>query len=272
MEQAYHLAGYAAALKTKTKRLGFVGSYITPEVVRHINAFTIGAHRVDPSIVVEVRWVGFWFDTTPNPPPGYVFAETRLTQELLATGCDVIAHNVDNGRPVEAVEKAFSEQNPVYSVGNDNQDACVKGPKSCIGTSYWNWGPLYVRLLDEMHKGTWDPKKIVNDNIGLDPTTSIVNFGVQQSVAGSDVSMQVATLLGKLAAPDGVGKAFEGKLCSTGQRMPNCVNDGAKEITDQELATMCWFVEGVIEKTDPLDPMSADKAAQVPSPDCQNSL
>jgi len=35
-------------------------------------------------------------------------------------------------------------------------------------------------------------------------------------------------------------------------------------ISDDELARMCWFVEGVVEKSDPSDPGSADRPAHVP--------
>src|SRR5690348_18411389 len=48
----------AAAQRSRTHRLGYVGAAITPEVVRDINAFTRGARQFDPAIVVEVRWLG----------------------------------------------------------------------------------------------------------------------------------------------------------------------------------------------------------------------
>jgi basic membrane lipoprotein Med (substrate-binding protein (PBP1-ABC) superfamily) len=262
MEQAFYLAGYTAGLKTSTNRLGFIGSYITPEAVRHINAFTLGAHRVDPDIVVEVRWVGFWFDT--GDPVNGEYAETRLAKQLLATNCDVIAHVMDNGRSVAAVEAARAAGADVYSLGNDNQDACSKGPTSCLGTPYWNWGPLYVRLFEDIHRGTWDPNIIVNDNIGVDPAKSIANFTVNEAVAGGDVAIAVSQLLSELAKSGNEHMSFDGPYCSTGQRTPEkCVMEG-ETITDQELRQMCWFVEGVVEKVDPADPASIDKPGQVP--------
>lgn len=268
LEQAYYLAGYASALKTSRKRLGFVGSYVTPEVVRHINAYTLGARAVDKSIVVEVRWVGFWFDT--QAPINGKYAETRLTEQMLATGCDVIAHNMDNGRSVAAVEaakQAGTYPYPVYSVGNDNRDACKKGQTSCIGVPYWNWGPLYVRLFDQIHRGTWDPAVIVNENLGVDEAKSTANFGVYEPVAGSDVAIAVNQLKAELAKPSNEHLSFKGPYCSTGQRTPNCLGEG-ETVNDEELTTMCWFVEGVVEKTDPDDPSSADVDAMVPQ-ECQ---
>jgi basic membrane protein A and related proteins len=284
MEQAYHLAGFAAAQVTKTKRLGFLGSFITPEVVRHINAFTRGAHRRDPSIVVEVRWEGFWFDLDPPNAEGK-YNETVLAELLLDASADVIAHNMDNGRSLAATEarKQACAANPdshdscmntgtsLFSVGNDNRDACKRGPTTCIGTSYWNWGPLYIRMFDEIHRSTWDPFVELNDNIKSNPDQSVPNFSVNTNVASNDLAISVGELLADLAKAGNEKKAFEvftneGEYCSTGQRQ-QCVQAGEK-LSDEELRTMCWFVEGVVQKSDPDDPTSADVPAQVPQPEC----
>ena len=63
---------------------------------------------------------------------------------------------------VEARKQSTSEE--LYCIGNDNHDACNRGPTTCIGTSYWNWGPMYVRLFDEIHRNTWDPFQVINEN------------------------------------------------------------------------------------------------------------
>lgn len=274
MEQAYHLAGFAAAQKTTTRRLGFLGSFITPEVVRHINAFTRGAHRVDPGIVVEVRWEGFWFDV--DDPVGGEYNETVLTRALIDAGADVIAHNMDNGRSLTLVEETQTGPTgaQLWSIGNDNENACVRGPTTCIGTSYWNWGPMYARLFDQIHREQWDPNEVINENIKANPDESIVNFGVNAALGDNNLAIAVGELKADLASEGAERKAFEvfpgeGQYCSTGQRSA-CVQEG-EVISDDELITMCWFVNGVVEKQNPdaadllLEP---DEAAQVPQPDC----
>ena len=83
--KAWYLAGVAAASVEPAGRLGVVGSYVTPAVVRHINAFVRGARTIDPDIVAEVQWMGEWIDSssdgedsdvtlTKSPPPGTVIA------------------------------------------------------------------------------------------------------------------------------------------------------------------------------------------------------
>jgi basic membrane protein A and related proteins len=260
MEQAYFIAGYIAGQISKTKRLGFVGSYQTPEVVRHANAFTRGARRADPSIVVEIRWEGFWFDL--DPPVDGEYNETRLAKALLGSGCDVLAHNMDNGRVNRAVEAARKNGAEVYSVGNDNRDACDQGPTSCIGTSYWSWGTLYTQIFEQMHRNQWDPSIPINENITANPATTPVGFAVNATVTGPDVAIAANELLGTLAKPGGGRLPFTGPFCSTGQRAA-CVAEG-ETISDEELQTMCWFVEGLVQRSDPDDPTSADVPAQVP--------
>jgi basic membrane lipoprotein Med (substrate-binding protein (PBP1-ABC) superfamily) len=256
--QAWYLAGYAAAQKTTTNRLGFVGSYVTPEVVRHINAFTRGAQKLKPTIKVEVLWEGFWFDLCD---PGDTCRETVLTQYLMDTDCDVIAHNSDVGRTVEAVELAHTGGMEVYSVGNDNIDACDRGPNSCIGTAYWNWGPMYVSLFDQIHRKVWDPTVIVNDNIKVDPQQSVTNFAMNDNVVEESLKLSVANLRGQLAKDEGITTVFEGPYATTGQR---AAVEAGETISDAELTTMCWFVKGVFTKAIPGDPMSADLDAKVP--------
>ena len=60
--QDTYLAGIIAGKMTKTNTLGFVGSFPIPEVLRNINAFTLGAQAVNPKIKTKVVWVSTWFD------------------------------------------------------------------------------------------------------------------------------------------------------------------------------------------------------------------
>lgn len=264
--QAWYLAGFAAGRKTKTNRLGFVGSFVTPEVVRHIDAFTLGAKRANAANQVEVRWEGFWFDLDPPDATTGEFNETRLTKQLIDTGCDVIAHNSDVGRTVEAVEEvAKATGKTLFSIGNDNIDGCKRGPSTCLGTPYWNWGPMYTRLLDEIHKGKWVPS-VVNENISSDINQSTIVFGTNDALIDSSLKVQLGELLADLAKPTNLDLPFRGpyKVTQPDQRPEGAEIPAGQSITDEEMARMCWFVEGVIMKSDPEDPKSADVPARVP--------
>ncbi|MCC6558871.1 MAG: BMP family ABC transporter substrate-binding protein [Polyangiaceae bacterium] len=270
MYQATYLAGYAAARRSTSKRLGMIGSYVTPAVVRHINAFATGARRAEPSAVVEVRWIGFWHDTDPPDAQGNT-KERALTQALLAAGCDVIAHQADNGVPVTTVA---GEGGQAKAIGNNVADACPEGSTSCLGATYWQWGPLYAGLFDELHRWRWPAGQIINPGIQIDPAESVVNFGLNTALGGANLAIEVSDLLAALAGDGGASLPFRGPLCSTGQRdvdgdgAPDCVA-GGEAVGDEEMLGMCWFVEGLVEKADPTDPASADIPAIVPaSGDC----
>ena len=48
--QARYLTGIAAGMLTKSNKIGIVGSHPIPEIIRNINALTIGAQSVNPNI------------------------------------------------------------------------------------------------------------------------------------------------------------------------------------------------------------------------------
>ena len=49
-------------MMTKTNKIGVVGSHPIPEIIRNINALTLGAQSVNPDIEVEIVWINSWFD------------------------------------------------------------------------------------------------------------------------------------------------------------------------------------------------------------------
>ena len=60
--QMRYLAGMVAGLQTETDSIGYVAAFPISEVVRGINAFTLGVQRVNPEAVVHVEWTNSWTD------------------------------------------------------------------------------------------------------------------------------------------------------------------------------------------------------------------
>jgi basic membrane protein A len=60
--QPRYLSGMVAGSMTKSKVLGYVAAFPIPEVIRGINAFTLGAQAVNPEVTVRVVWTNsrFW--------------------------------------------------------------------------------------------------------------------------------------------------------------------------------------------------------------------
>ena len=138
-EDAY-LAGIVAGTMTKTNTIGFVGSFPIPEVLRNINAFTLGARSVNPKVTTKVVWVNTWFD----PPK-----ESEAAQALINQKADVLLQNTDSTAVLQTAEK-----NGKYAFGWDS-DMSAFATKAHLGSAVVNWGPYYEKAVNDVLAGTW---------------------------------------------------------------------------------------------------------------------
>lgn len=263
LEDAFYLAGVAAAQVTKTRRLGFVGPLVHPDAVRYVNAMLLGARRVDPSIVMEVRWVGFWFDDKKPDAQGR-HDEERLAQALVDTGCDVVAHSLDNARVPLFIESLAAAGRRLFTVAVNTSAQCDAAPRSCIGAAARNWGPLYVKVLDDIHRGTWKKGSVYLEGIVANPEQSAVTFTMSPKLVSPNVANEVGQALADIGNRFH-GRVLTGPFCYAGEPR-RCVAEGVA-VDDEARRTMCAHVEGVVEKTNPRDPRSPDRPAVVP-PEC----
>jgi simple sugar transport system substrate-binding protein len=141
-----YMAGVIAGKMTKTNTLGFVGSFPIPEVLRNINAFTLGAQSVNPKIKTKVVWVNTWFD----PPK-----ESEAAQSLINQQADVLLQNTDSTAVLQTAEK-----NGKYAFGWDS-DMSAFGPKAHLASAVANWGPYYIKAIEELKAGTWKTERTV---------------------------------------------------------------------------------------------------------------
>ena len=138
-EGAY-VAGMIAGKMTKSNTLGFVASIPIPEVVRNINAFTLGAQSVNPKVKTKVVWVNKWFD------PG---KESEAATALINGGADVLLQNTDSPAVLQTAEKMGK-----LAFGWDS-DMTAYGPKAHLGSSIINWAPYYKKAIKDALDGTW---------------------------------------------------------------------------------------------------------------------
>ena len=144
-EDAY-LAGVIAGKMSKTGTLGFVGSFPIPEVLRNINAFTLGAQSVNPKIKTKVVWVSSWFD----PPK-----EGDAAQSLINGGADVLLQNTDSSAVVQTAEKTGK-----FAFGWD-ADMSTTAPKAHLASAVVHWGGYYVKSIKDVMDGTWKSERTV---------------------------------------------------------------------------------------------------------------
>lgn len=285
--EAMYIAGMIAAAVAKG-RLGIISAAINPQTVLDVNAFTLGARSVKPSIVVEVRHIGYWYDINSYPTYAYThkngqsrtyYREEYLAALLIDSGCEVIAHLGNTQRSVRLIELlrgAGMASMSQYSFAFHNQTGWLDGVgqpiHSCIGAIYENWQPLYRDMFEAAHRGILNPQVPYYYDISA---TSDAPTGVEINPGGVADSFAARTLIQRLAQstnPPPRQRVFLGPYLVNGQRDINLdgIPDATQSVAGDELISaaetsrMCWYVEGVVEKTDLTNPQSADKQAIVP--------
>lgn len=139
IDEAVYVAGIVAGYTTKTKKLGFVAAKPIPQVLRNINAWTLGARSVDPSITVTVTFTGDWF---------LPVKEAEAVNSLVDHDIDVITGHLNS--PKVLIETA--EKRGVYSTGYHTDQSSL-APKGFLTGAMWNWPKLYTEFLNEYKAG-----------------------------------------------------------------------------------------------------------------------
>jgi len=177
-----YLAGIIAGTVTKTGTLGFVGSFPIPEVLRNINAFTLGAQSVNPKIRTRVVWVNTWFD----PPK-----ESEAAQSLLNGGADVLLQNTDSTAVLQTAEK-----NGKLAFGWDS-DMSAFAPNAHLGSAIVDWSNYYKKAVRDAMEGTWKTERTVwgvkegqNDLVKI---AASVPEDAKKKVAGIQEAMKAGT-------------------------------------------------------------------------------
>lgn len=215
--ESRYLVGMVAGMMGDS--LGVVASYPIPEVLRGINAMTLGARSVNPDFTVRVVWISSWFD------PG---TERTAADALLDQGVDVLAHFTDSPAVVQAAEDRGKY---VVALG----DMAQYGENSHLTALVYNWGPYYVERTQMVLDGTWETANtwegISADMMTIAPYNDAVPQEVRDMVDAKMEEIRAGDFhpfQGPLVAQDGTEKVAEGTLPDDGM-----------------LLSMDFYVEGV---------------------------
>lgn len=129
IDEAVYVSGIVAGHMTKSHKFGFVAAKPIPQVLRNINAFTLAAQSVNPSVTTQVIFTGDWFMPV---------REAEATNSLCDQGVDVITCHVDS--PKVVMETA--EKRGVYTCGYHTNQAPL-APKGYLTGAEWNWPHVY---------------------------------------------------------------------------------------------------------------------------------
>ncbi len=141
MEDMKYLAGMLAgsrAMMDGNPRLGYIATFPIPEELRLGNAFALGAQETCPECTMDVRWIFTWHDP---------IIEKEAASSLFDSGVQVVMTGADTPAPAEAAPEGK------WGITYDYKENCTN-PR-CLTSMYWNWGPVYARIVEESKAGTW---------------------------------------------------------------------------------------------------------------------
>src|SRR5262245_42995643 len=139
-EDAIYLSGMAAGAATKKGTIGYVVPFAIPEVIRHANAFALGAQATHPGVKVKLVWTNSWF--APDK-------ERKAAENLHSAGADVLGQNVDSPATGQ-----YAESKKIPWVGYDS-NAMKFAPKSWLTAATYNWGPYYLKRVKAAMNKSW---------------------------------------------------------------------------------------------------------------------
>lgn len=217
-----YLGGIVAGRMTKTNTLGYVAAFPIPEVLQGINAFTLGARSVNPKVQVRVVWVNTWYD------PG---KERDAANALMGQGADVITHHTDSTAAVAAAEEKGRMAVAYHS------NMAKYGPNAQLAAITHHWGEYYTKRTQAMLDGTWKVEPVwggVREGmIKLEGLSDKLPKDVVDAVRGREDELRK----GALHPFTGPVRTNDGKVVLESGPM-----------TDEQLSTMDYYVEGVLGK------------------------
>jgi simple sugar transport system substrate-binding protein len=243
MEYMKAVAGCAAALKTQTKTVAYLGPLINDETRRLASAAYQGCRECyqkyrggnPDDIKFVVNWIGFWFNI-----PGVTLDPTQVSNDLFNGGADVILSGIDTTEAIVVAGQRRDKGEKVWAIPYDFEGACDIKPEVCLGTPYFNWGPAYVRYIKAVQDGKpkqgweWEAPNWKNIN---DKDTSPVGFKYGPALSDAE-KKNLDDYTSTLAS--GKAKLFVGPLS---------YQDGSVYLKDGEKATdkQIWYMSQLLK-------------------------
>ena len=229
--QDSYMAGIIAGRISKTNVLGYVGSFPIPEVLRNINAFTLGAQSVNPKIRTKVVWVNTWFDPSK---------ESEAAQSLINQKADVLLQSTDSTAVLQTAEK-----NQKYAFGWDS-DMSAYAPNAHLASAAANWGQYYITAIQEVKAGTWKAERTVwGVKEGLNDLIKIAD------VVPEDAKKRVQEI--KAGMKDGSFEVFTGPIMDNTGKVRLPTNQKADQRWKDSMEFYVMGVEGRVPDSNLMD-------------------
>ena len=158
MEDMKYLAGMVAGSRAKldgNPKLGYMATFPIPEELRLGNAFMLGAKKTCPECTMDVRWINTWHDPV---------AEKDAAASLFDGGAQVVLTGADTPAVADVAQAKGK-----WGITYDYIGSCKV--ERCLTTIYWNWGPIYAKVvqgtIDKTYKPGFDYFDADSQSLGL---------------------------------------------------------------------------------------------------------
>ncbi|MEZ7813328.1 MAG: BMP family ABC transporter substrate-binding protein [Paracoccaceae bacterium] len=214
------VTGFLAGKMTKTNKIGYIGSFPIPEVIRGINSTFIHARKANPNVELSVVWAFTWFDPAK---------EADATQALIDQGVDVVLAHTDSTAPLATLKKAGA-----LGFGQA-ADMAQFGPTPRISSIIDNWTPYYKERIQALIDNSWAS---VFTWDGIDK--GMVGIGEISSAVPIRIKVEAEALRDSISS--GAYHPFTGPL----NKQDGSPWLAAGEVADDgALGAMDFYVEGV---------------------------
>ena len=207
-------------MMSKSGVVGYIGSFPIPEVVMGINAFTLAAQKINPTIQTKVVWVNSWHD------PG---KEGDAAKTLMDQGADIISQHTDSAAPLQQAEERGK-----FGFGQA-ADQSAFAPKGQLTAIIDNWSPYYIARTQAVMDGSWQ-----SQNVWYGLKEGMVSLAPY----GPSVPPEVAAAADTVKARSSPARATPLPARSSIRPAPSGWAAGLT-IPDADLAKMDWYVKGV---------------------------
>ena len=220
--ESQYLCGMVAGAMSKSGKLGFVGANPFGIVNWTVNAYLLGARKMNPNATVTAVFTGAWNDPVK---------ERAAASALIDQGVDVLGMHVDTPTvPIVAQERG------VYATGH-HRDMRQFAPKSTLCSSVWVWAKYLTAEIKKIEAGNWKPSPY-GDFVSIkDGGTDIAccNTVVPKDVVDKVMAEREAIINGKHVYAGPLSDRDGKERVAAGQN-----------ISDADLWKMDWYVKGVI--------------------------
>ncbi len=139
-EDGDYLSGMAIGYASKTGKIGFVAPFPIPEVIREINAYTMGARFAHPGATVKVVWTNTWFDPAK---------ERQAAQSLVSAGVDALG----DGQDSPTTGQVAKSSNLPWTGYDSDQTSFA--PENFLTATTYHWGDYYTQEIQAAMDCSW---------------------------------------------------------------------------------------------------------------------